>query len=91
LESDTVRLELLDQQAAAGQGRDMADYPEKQTFQVSRPLISPPTALTGSWPSMFQGTACFERLWKTFPKNMLSDNLVNFSILRNIQDDMGRI
>jgi SOS-response transcriptional repressor LexA len=41
LESDTVRIELLDQQAAAGQGRDVADYPEKQTLLVPRPLIAP--------------------------------------------------
>jgi SOS-response transcriptional repressor LexA len=39
LETDTVPVELLDQQAAAGRGRDVEEYPEKQTFQVPRSLI----------------------------------------------------
>jgi phage repressor protein C with HTH and peptisase S24 domain len=39
LETDTVPIELLDQQAAAGRGREAEDYPEKQTFQVPRSLI----------------------------------------------------
>jgi SOS-response transcriptional repressor LexA len=41
LEPDTVLIDLLDQQAAAGRGRDVEDYPEKQTFQVPRSLIAP--------------------------------------------------
>ena len=39
LETGTVPIELLDQQAAAGRGREVEDYPEKQTFQVPRSLI----------------------------------------------------
>ena len=39
LETDAVPIELLDQQAAAGRGREVEDYPEKQTFQVPRSLI----------------------------------------------------
>jgi phage repressor protein C with HTH and peptisase S24 domain len=35
-----VPIELLDQQAAADRGREAEDYPEKQTFQVPRSLIS---------------------------------------------------
>jgi SOS-response transcriptional repressor LexA len=38
---DTVEIELLEQEAAAGRGRDAVDYPEKRTFQVPRSLISP--------------------------------------------------
>jgi SOS-response transcriptional repressor LexA len=41
LEPDTVPIELLSQQAAAGQGRDLEDYPDQQTFQVPRSLIAP--------------------------------------------------
>ena len=40
-ESDTVEIELLDQQAAAGSGRDVYDYAERHSFQVPRSLISP--------------------------------------------------
>jgi SOS-response transcriptional repressor LexA len=39
LETDTVPIKLLDQQAAAGRGREAEDYPEKQTFQIPRSLI----------------------------------------------------
>jgi len=38
---DTVPIELLDQEAAAGLGRDIEDYIEKRTFQVPRSLIAP--------------------------------------------------
>lgn len=38
---DTVEIELLDQEAAAGQGREVEDYPEKSTFQVPYSLIAP--------------------------------------------------
>jgi SOS-response transcriptional repressor LexA len=38
---DTVEIELLEQEAAAGQGRDTVDYPEKHAFQVPCGLISP--------------------------------------------------
>jgi SOS-response transcriptional repressor LexA len=41
LEPDTVPIELLGQQAAAGRGRDIEDYLEKQTFQVPWSLIAP--------------------------------------------------
>jgi SOS-response transcriptional repressor LexA len=37
----TVEIELLDQEAAAGQGREVADYLEKSTFQVPYTLIAP--------------------------------------------------
>jgi len=38
---DTVEIELLDQEAAAGNGREVADYTEKKTFQVPYSLIAP--------------------------------------------------
>ena len=38
---DTVEIELMDQQAAAGSGREIDDYIEKHTFQVPRSLIAP--------------------------------------------------
>ena len=38
---DTVEIELLDQEAAAGSGKETQDYPEKRTFQVPRSLIAP--------------------------------------------------
>jgi SOS-response transcriptional repressor LexA len=41
LESDTVEIELLDQEAAAGYGRNVEDYPERRYFQVPRSLIAP--------------------------------------------------
>jgi SOS-response transcriptional repressor LexA len=41
LESDTVEIELLDQEAAAGHGRDVEDYPERRYFQVPASLIAP--------------------------------------------------
>jgi SOS-response transcriptional repressor LexA len=40
-DSDTVSIELLDQEAAAGAGRDVEDYAEKRIFQVPRSLIAP--------------------------------------------------
>jgi SOS-response transcriptional repressor LexA len=41
LDIDTVEIELLDQQAAAGHGREAEDYAEKRLFQLPRSLISP--------------------------------------------------
>jgi SOS-response transcriptional repressor LexA len=41
LESDTVEIELLEQEAAARHGVDVPDYAEKRTFQVPRSLIAP--------------------------------------------------
>jgi SOS-response transcriptional repressor LexA len=41
LESGTVEIELLDQEAAAGTGREVEDYAEKRTFQVPSSLIAP--------------------------------------------------
>jgi SOS-response transcriptional repressor LexA len=41
LESGTVEIELLDQEAAAGPGREAEEYPEKRLFQIPRSLISP--------------------------------------------------
>ena len=38
---DTVEIELLDQQAAAGSGREVDGYIEKRTFLVPRSLIAP--------------------------------------------------
>jgi SOS-response transcriptional repressor LexA len=38
---DTVEIELLEQEAAAGPGRDTADYPGNRGFRVPRGLISP--------------------------------------------------
>ncbi|MCL2042596.1 MAG: XRE family transcriptional regulator [Treponema sp.] len=38
---DTVLIELLDQEAAAGQGKEVDSYIEKRTFQVPRSLIAP--------------------------------------------------
>jgi transcriptional regulator with XRE-family HTH domain len=38
---DTVEIELLDQEAAAGRGQEVVDYPEKHSFQVPRSLVSP--------------------------------------------------
>ena len=38
---DTVEIELLDQEAAAGRGMDVQDYMEKRSFQVPRSLIAP--------------------------------------------------
>ena len=38
---DTVEIELLDQEAAAGQGREVEDYAEKHSFLVPRSLIAP--------------------------------------------------
>jgi SOS-response transcriptional repressor LexA len=39
LESDTVEIELLEQEAAAGHGRDIEDYAERRLFQIPRSLI----------------------------------------------------
>lgn len=41
IEEDSVLIELLDQEAAAGQGKEVEGYIEKRTFQVPRSLISP--------------------------------------------------
>ena len=41
MEDDTVLIELLDQEAAAGSGVEVYDYPEKRTFQVPRSIIAP--------------------------------------------------
>jgi len=41
IEDDTVLIELLDQEAAAGSGMEVYDYPEKRTFLVPRSLIAP--------------------------------------------------
>jgi phage repressor protein C with HTH and peptisase S24 domain len=41
LESDTVEIELLDQEAAAGHGREAEDYAEKRLFQIPRSLLAP--------------------------------------------------
>jgi len=41
IDEDTVLIELLDQEAAAGRGMEVQDYPEKRTFQVPRSLITP--------------------------------------------------
>jgi len=38
---DTVEVELLDQEAAAGRGREAEDYTEKRAFQVPRSFIAP--------------------------------------------------
>ena len=40
-DEDSVLIELLDQEAAAGSGMEVYDYPEKRTFQVPRSLIAP--------------------------------------------------
>jgi SOS-response transcriptional repressor LexA len=41
LESDTVEIELLEQEAAAGRGHEIEDYPERRYFQVPASLIAP--------------------------------------------------
>jgi SOS-response transcriptional repressor LexA len=41
LDPDTVEIELLEQEAAAGHGIDVEDYAEKRVFQVPRSLIAP--------------------------------------------------
>jgi phage repressor protein C with HTH and peptisase S24 domain len=41
LNLDSAEIELLAQEAAAGQGREAEDYPEKQYFQVPFSLIRP--------------------------------------------------
>jgi SOS-response transcriptional repressor LexA len=41
LENDSVEIELLEQEAAAGHGVDVQDYAEKHIFQVPRSLIAP--------------------------------------------------
>ena len=38
---DTVEVELLDQEAAAGRGREAENYTEKHAFQVPRSFIAP--------------------------------------------------
>jgi len=40
-ENDTVQIELMNQEAAAGQGREVEDYTEKRTFLLPRSLIAP--------------------------------------------------
>jgi SOS-response transcriptional repressor LexA len=39
--SDETAIELLDQEAAAGRGREIDDYAEKQVLRVPRSLVSP--------------------------------------------------
>jgi SOS-response transcriptional repressor LexA len=41
LDTDTVEIELLDQEAAAGHGREAESYAEKRYFQIPRALIAP--------------------------------------------------
>jgi SOS-response transcriptional repressor LexA len=41
LESGAVEIELLDQETAAGHGREAEDYPEKCLFQIPRSLLGP--------------------------------------------------
>ncbi|AEF86139.1 putative peptidase, S24 family [Treponema primitia ZAS-2] len=47
LDPDTVEIELLDQEAAAGHGRAVEEYPQKRVFQIPRNLIGshPPDLL----------------------------------------------
>jgi len=40
-ESDTAEIELFDQEAAAGRGRDTEDHPEKSYFNIPYSLITP--------------------------------------------------
>jgi len=41
LESETIEIELLDQEAAAGQGREISDYVEKQYIPILYDLLKP--------------------------------------------------
>jgi SOS-response transcriptional repressor LexA len=41
LDPDTVEIELLEREAAAGHGREVEDYAEKRYFQIPRTLIAP--------------------------------------------------
>ena len=41
LESDCADIELVDQEAAAGYGREISDYPETRYFQVPSSFIAP--------------------------------------------------
>jgi SOS-response transcriptional repressor LexA len=41
LDPDTVEIELLEQEAAAGHGKAVEDYPQKWVFQIPRSLIAP--------------------------------------------------
>jgi SOS-response transcriptional repressor LexA len=41
LDPDTVEIELLEQEAAAGLGREIEDYADKRLFQIPRSLIAP--------------------------------------------------
>ena len=41
IEEDTILIELLDQEVAAGLGKEVEDYIERRTFQVPRSLIAP--------------------------------------------------
>ncbi|GHV11419.1 hypothetical protein FACS189491_02650 [Spirochaetia bacterium] len=41
LDPDTVEIELMAQEAAAGHGVEAGDYPEKRLFQIPRSLIAP--------------------------------------------------
>ena len=41
MEEDNVPIELLDQEAAAGRGREAEDFPEKSSFHVPRSLVAP--------------------------------------------------
>jgi SOS-response transcriptional repressor LexA len=41
LDTDAVEIELIDQEAAAGRGREAEDYAERRAFSVPRSLIAP--------------------------------------------------
>jgi SOS-response transcriptional repressor LexA len=41
LDNDTIDIELLEQEAAAGHGREAEDYPEKRFFQIPCSFIAP--------------------------------------------------
>jgi SOS-response transcriptional repressor LexA len=41
LDTDSAEIELLEQEAAAGTGREVEDYAEKRTFQVPFSLVAP--------------------------------------------------
>ena len=41
LEPDTVSIELLELEAAAGRGRELEDYPEKHSFRLPLSVIAP--------------------------------------------------
>ena len=41
LENDTVEIELWEQEAAAGHGREVENCPQRRLFQIPRSLIAP--------------------------------------------------